>query len=216
MPPIDPPKQYIEAFRALARMPDNDFEVLSELIADNVNRSAGRIIEKQAKEHLGIDSADELIPAMRSIVSFNEFQPTSLAELISNIAESDSLALGDEDRARFTSRLTALVVDGPIQKLQKGHQLALDYRDVVVGTRIVTDVRPVFGEDIDYGPHAALISHILRIDSQQENQIESYFFVMEEQDLYTLQHAVERALVKAAALKTWVTSNNVQYIEMGG
>ncbi|WP_420437344.1 hypothetical protein [Candidatus Poriferisodalis sp.] len=216
MPPIEPPEQYIEAFRALARMPDNDFEVLSELIADNVNRSAERIIAKQAKERLGMNSADDLIPAMRSMVSFSELQATSLADIISDIAESDSLDLDNEDRATFTTRLGALVVDGPIQRLQKGHQLALDYRDVILGTRIVTDIRPVFGEDIDDGPHAALISHILRIDSQQENQSESYFFAMEEQDLYILQHAVGRALAKAAALKTWMASNKVQRIEMGG
>jgi hypothetical protein len=67
--------------------------------------------------------------------------------------------------------------------------------------RIVTDIRPVFGEDAAQGPSAAVIVQLLNLTYFAEDGSHSITIALDEQDLDNLGRALERAQNKYRALK---------------
>ncbi len=83
----------------------------------------------------------------------------------------------------------------------KAHNLLIERSKLILSTRIITDIRPVFKEEkIDY-PNYCLITHNLKIDySKGRKNLKKTFYALDHQDLVQLQKQIERALKKEAEM----------------
>jgi hypothetical protein len=74
-----------------------------------------------------------------------------------------------------------------------------------VGSRIVSDIRPIFGDDAAEVPSAVVIAHRLEVeyvDPAGHNR--TLQFALDHEDLATLRSTVERAQTKASVMESLV------------
>jgi hypothetical protein len=109
----------------------------------------------------------------------------------------------DEDHIEGTaSRVAELFRTPSVFAITKLLSLQREVDRVVLGLRIVTDVRPAFGgsaeQSDDPGDMVGMVvTHTLRIDFAQDAETKSLFFGVDSEDLEELQTQVERAQQKA-------------------
>lgn len=215
MPPIDPPPEHAAALREIASLTDEQFNELLIAIEANQSRSGINKLVDIIHQQFSADVANDLLPAVRSMLAYAEANLLDLTEFIAQVSDSSEMALSDQQKDTFRRRLADLIVNGPLQILHKSLVLALEQDRVLYDTKITTDIRPIFGEQLDSGPRSALILHSLRITFKQDESDKVEYFAMEEADLVLLNYAVERALAKSSALRQWLASTDVKHIEPG-
>ena len=215
MPPVDPPPEHAAALRAVATLTVGQFEELVNTIEANQSRSGIKNVIDVIGQQFSAEVASDVLPAIRSMLAYAEANQLDLVEFIAQVSESSVVALSSQQKKIFKDRLVSLIVDGPLQILHKSLVLALEQDRVLYDTKITTDVRPVFGEQLDLGPRSALILHSLRVTYRQNDFEKVEYYAMEEADLILLNYAVQRALAKSSALRQWLASTDVDHIELG-
>jgi len=90
----------------------------------------------------------------------------------------------------------------PLFYFQKATNLLRERSKLILKTRIISDIRPVFKEETIDSPNYCLITHNLRIQYSKEfNTKKKVFFALDHQDLINFQKQIERALEKEEELK---------------
>jgi hypothetical protein len=81
--------------------------------------------------------------------------------------------------------------------------------------KIVTDIRPVFDDEVQARPRGAVIVETLQIQTwTREANIELIFVSMDEQDLTQLREIIDRALFKTKTLRTLLDEQSLPYFEL--
>lgn len=128
--------------------------------------------------------------------------------------ESQAKDSGDSDiLARLGERVFRLLQAPTIRLIAKASQLRGDFGQLLMEAKIVTDLRPVFGEDISTGPEAMFITSTLQIEYASGSAVNEMHFAMDREDLVKLQQVVERAIKKADSLHTLLGEFRVREIE---
>lgn len=95
-----------------------------------------------------------------------------------------------------------LTTDTPFFYFQKATNLLRERSKLILKTRIISDLRPIFKEETIDSPNYCLITHNLRIQYSMEfNKRRKVFFALDHQDLINFQKQIERALEKEEELK---------------
>lgn len=92
----------------------------------------------------------------------------------------------------------------------KALSLITDHDKTFVGSRIFTDVRPVFDGDVDEPMLASLLIHTLKLTIREDGKPRSIYLVADSADLMELRKTIDRALEKAAALSTRINVSGGQ------
>jgi hypothetical protein len=98
----------------------------------------------------------------------------------------------------------------------KAEDVLTDHEHVFVAVRILTDIRPVFPDDVADPPEAAVIVNMLRIDHWTDREHRSIYIALDEEDLARLQEATQRAVTKTETLKKFLSSAGLAYVEQEG
>jgi hypothetical protein len=102
---------------------------------------------------------------------------------------------------RFRKRVQEFLSIGGITLSAKTDLLRYEHERSVHGLRILTDVRPVFGNNVEEAPEATVITHTLKLAYHRGGRLEEAFFGMDESDLQNLKEAVARAELKAKSIR---------------
>ena len=79
--------------------------------------------------------------------------------------------------------------------------------------RILTDIRPVFADDVDAAPSAAVIVHTLKVAYHEGEEIKDIYIALDSKDLHELRNLIDRADKKAEALRNVITNAKMQYLD---
>jgi len=130
-------------------------------------------------------------------------------DFISEITNSFIEQIGSESYKDIDDKIQSmkqffkdlLTADTPFFYFEKATKLLLERSKLVESTRIITDIRPVFKEEIIESPDYCLITHNLRIlyNKNIRNEKKAYF-ALDHQDLIQLKLQIERALKKEEEL----------------
>jgi hypothetical protein len=102
----------------------------------------------------------------------------------------------------FQRRIEKLLADDRVLGLSaKAISVATDNPRHVRGFRVLTDARPIFGEDAATGPLAFAIIHTLQIQYYEGNKFSDWFVSLDVDDLENLRDTALRALAKERSLK---------------
>jgi hypothetical protein len=82
-------------------------------------------------------------------------------------------------------------------------------------SRVISDVRPVFSDEIGEQPDAAVVVHTLKIAYHQSDSedVKEFFVSLDSQDLEKLQDLIDRAREKEESLKSMVKKSGVPYLD---
>lgn len=135
-------------------------------------------------------------------------------ELAEDVARSPDLGLDEDRREQFAEHLRELLRLEPVVLAARAHDVATDSERVFHEARVLTDLRPIFGQDASAGAKAATILATLRIKAHEDTGgLKSYYFALDHADLLDLQAVIRRALAKMAAMKRVAERMQLPYWE---
>lgn len=162
------------------------------------------------------DIIETLVSLNRVWASWNLEMP-ELAEIVSDAAVKDEeLKLPVEGRGAFEERLALLLGIDSLEATSKALDVLLEHEHTLHSVRIMTDVRPVFGPNVEEPPIGTMIVHLLKLSYHDESEeVKELYVALDTRDTERLRAELERADQKAESLKRMLGPTGVPYIEAG-
>lgn len=210
---------------------ENGFLILSKLSSKQVlevsqainSAPMGTLPEDfsgQFKDKLKLtqEDAEELFNSIFSTINFisskKEVSVEDFASDISYSFENDLDATAKDAKKLFENLLPLLKSEGKVLHTVKAFDLLLDNERVYDKSRVISDVRLVFDDEISEKVLGAVVVHQLRITySRSESETDNEFYVsMDVNDLNELKESIERALKKDRVISTNKFTKDLSFI----
>lgn len=130
------------------------------------------------------------------------------------ISESEHLNIPDEGRESFGVALSQMIATPVLQTSAKAVSILNRQERLFYDARIMSDIRPVFGDDPTERPAGAVLVHTLSIEHHINGEVETFNVAMDRKDLADLKETIDRALAKAATLSDVVESAGLALFEL--
>jgi hypothetical protein len=218
LPSLKIPSQYRYGVARIGHLSDASFtDFFAALKKSSEASTAAKLAAKIFAGTRSINR-DDLRQIVGSVAEMQSIQSTAHVDtetFVSDIwdaLESDSpeYCEGLDDKT-FKKRVTQLLSETPIYlPAAKVAEVRSEVERLFCGARILTDVRPAFREDATKRP-AMTIMHGLEIRFHDDMGRHREFYVnLDDDDLATLKHAIERAMLKKETLTKLLQEANFE------
>lgn len=112
----------------------------------------------------------------------------------------------------FEERLNRLLGARSFEIAAKAFDILTDHEHVYVDARILTDLRPVFGHNIEHPPAAAVVVHNLKLKFLDGSQQKEFFLALDFEDVNSLIGILQRAQKKDGALRKLLAQLKLPHI----
>lgn len=162
LPPMRVPQRHRAGFCSLHDLSDAGFSaVLKALsVADAAHHTGARqlaLAVQGAVPDLGEQVATAMVDAVLSVQTGRMIHEDSLTEFAQALAASDDLALPPEASERLSSRIVAMAQAPVVAITAKARDVTTEHDRLFHSARVLTDIRPVFGDNPDQPPFGAVI-----------------------------------------------------------
>ncbi|MCL5097631.1 MAG: hypothetical protein M1608_08905 [Candidatus Omnitrophica bacterium] len=125
----------------------------------------------------------------------------------------ESLKTVSEHREKFLHRLLILLsFEKSLGVTSKTFDVMTERERILCESRILTDIRPVFGKPSDR-PTAAIIVHNLKIIYHQDGEHHEFYVALDGEDIRTLKGVLERAEKKEQSLQSLMGETGVSCLK---
>ena len=210
------PAAHQPALRLIADLPDDANARLQQALeGDGALVSTANVVERLRKNvpELEAVGAETFISMLFSLIAFHTAHSWSFDKVAQTLTESRQLNIDEERKPVFHSRLLAILGVKPLIALAKAVDVAGEQSHIFHTTRIVTDIRPVFGDDPSAGPLGAVMVHTLVLEHYDvDGGIKSFYIGLSDPDLKLLREAVDRAASKSESLRILLDRAGLQEV----
>jgi hypothetical protein len=219
------PKQIFTGFTIIATMPEEAFNEFTSAL----NNIPPKILQHRVVDLSVVKTNtlspedtkainDALAPLYRSMRG-GDVEPSQYAKDIADSIKEESRddaawVQSEEQLARFKERLIQLLTTPSLQLIAKAHDVLLEHSQTFSSARIISDIRPVFGSDVDKQPVAAVIVHMLNLQFYQDGKSREFIVALDTKDIQDLLDVCERAKKKTDRLRAVIASTDMTYIEV--
>ncbi len=127
--------------------------------------------------------------------------------------EFEEVDFSEEEKVRLVSRLTELLeIEKSVGITSKASDVLTEHEHLFCGVRILTDIRPIFQDDLSSAPSEAVIIHTLKIAYHQDREHKEFYVAMDAGDIQKLKSAIERAELKDNSAKAMLDKADVLYL----
>jgi hypothetical protein len=165
--------------------------------------------------------AKDILDAVVSVYHVRAYSEVELDEFVDDVCESmesserKDFSSEKGDIQQFRVRIREFLGLDEVDRAAKSNVLRYEQERTVHRVRILTDARPIFGDDATETPKAAVIIHTLKIGYHHNDDVEEVFFSLDESDLEELGKAVQRAALKATSLRSMLATAKVKVFNLG-
>lgn len=205
LPDIRVPDYHKAGLLTIRDLTDDEFGALANALKQ-ADPAEGTLVDElvhrvtEAVSRLSPRSARGMVRALLSVESARTVHGNTLAGFANSIATSETLDLSPEEAASLATRIELLTEIPAVAVTAKAMSIADEHDRVFHSARILTDIRPVFGDDATQPPVGAVVTQVLRIDAFRHGQLEDYYVALDSQGLSELQAVVRRAVEKNESL----------------
>ncbi len=201
---ITPRPEQISTLEHLAKL---DREKLASAVAfigsaRPIPLTPGELLQAIARAKIADEDVERIAEQAVSLHGLMHSSGVEAGEIIAALR----MAVADSDKSpqwwddQFSSLLTRLISMPGVRAVSKAASLAYEHMHLFRSARLVTDVRPVFDDDVD-DIDGAIISHNLRLEYFGRGGANSLSVTLDTPDLLQLFNQCERALRKANLTK---------------
>lgn len=202
-----------------------DAETISLLVEElemiRVGATTDELIETLInKQIISIPDIDlkSVIEAVFSIYGLiNRENEENIESIISNLVESFIENKEDKekfDKNKLESNLLQLIrKDSRLELTHKTFDLLSEYDKIYTESRIITDIRLIFNDDLRKSEQAAIVIHQLKVVYHESGDVKNLFFALDSNDLEELKKHIERAIEKEKFIKN-DTYKNMSFISL--
>lgn len=155
------------------------------------------------------DGFRQLGEALRALYAVRVSNDVPLDEFVEDVMAAmdaeDEWRIPADKQNIFRENLHSLLGAELFALRSKVGDLRYEDERIFCCARIITDLRPVFGSNVDEGPKAMVVVHSLKLGfHKSEAEYEEIYISLDAEDLETLKSVVQRASSKAKTLKSVV------------
>lgn len=171
---------------------------------------------------LNKDDVGNIITALLSLHVGWTYSKTEKREFIERVCEAllatnkDDLRPDGGNWEPFKERLNRLLrFEQLLGITSKAYRVMSEHPHVYrnIGTRVLTDVRPVFPNNLEEPLSAAVIVHTLKIAYREGSTHKEFFVAMDNNDVHELRELLDRADKKAAKLREVLLAAQLAYLD---
>lgn len=197
------------ALAKLGLLPDEDFKILLEFLSapkrDLVSdRFAEDLVSKLPAytEEDAQELGGTLTSLYVTLASSNKGGEELAADAVAAIRASsdEDLRRSVKDPGKLGERLQTLLKISALENAAKAFELVNDHQNIFLDCRVITDIRPVFGHNVEEAPVGAVIVHHLKIVHLEGRERKYYYVALDGSDLQELIEALGRAQKKDRSL----------------
>lgn len=201
MPSIRIPPPHKGPLVLIATMGSARFDSLKSCLRHRDGDLSRQSVVKQIETATNITKADRLVDALAGAWAFANRAGHTYEQAAGIIAGSDVLKLSDNETSALAYRLSILFQSPVLSLLAHAISLAEEEEYSYCTLRILSDLRPMFSQDEDTEPVAALVRHTMKFSVHVEGRIESIVISVDDKALGDIRAGVERAMNKAQTLR---------------
>jgi hypothetical protein len=210
------PALHRPALRLVAELSDDALARLQRALgADGTAASSADLVTRLRKEVPELDSvgADIFISMLFSIIGLHTTHSWSFEDLANSLSQSKDLDLEEAPRTVLATRLIEILGIKSLVTVAKAVDVAGEQSHVFHIARIVTDIRPVFGDDPESAPLGAVVVHTLVLEYHDvDGRIKSFYLGLSDTDLRMLDDALARAKSKSNTLRSFLDRAGLEHI----
>lgn len=210
------PKEYKNGFIALSQLDDETFDQLLRLINDasvsfRLRNFASKIETSEKLSSKFIEDIIQSIGNLITVIERNFIPIESAARDIRTV-----LKLKEIDEEKFCKRVQSLIGCNQLYVSSKAINLVTDYENIFYSAKIISDIRPVFGKDVNMTPRAGIIVHILNIHygTGEDSEHKDIYLALDEEDISLLQNVLSRAKEKEESLSILMKKSDMQVLKL--
>lgn len=214
------PENFKPGFDLITELTQEQANIIVSVLNDSVSGTQPIELAKSVTEKIGKSIAD-LTKAFHSIFSLINLKAqveNPLDELVADIVNSYKEMRPEllQDKADSLNKYLTLFLsaDGKVKHTIKSTLLAHEAEKNYIDSRIISDIRIVFDDDISKTDQCAVIVHQLKIAYQNANEIKEIFVTLDLKDLNKLREHINRALEKDKLIRNKTFSPSLTYIEI--
>jgi hypothetical protein len=190
-------------------------EEIPEQIASKLNLWNGEEARRAVKGILGLSAfraqsgqkleslTSDLISALQADTGVEETSPEEKTKLI----------LSSAQEPEFRNVLLRLFSIVALDVTAKALGVLTDNQRSFVSGRVLSDIRPIFQDEISAGPMAGVIVHSLKLEYMESNQLQEFFVSLDSKDLQFMLDLIQRAIKKDVAMRALLEKAQVQFLE---
>jgi len=201
------PERYEQGFKNISGFSDSEFSSIKNSLLDGAYNSSLQGLAHKISQITNLDYED-IFQAFISIGSLNPvLENTEIVEEVVNditaLAKSEGIT---KDSGIFRERIDFLIKNDQIFLAAKAYDLARESANIYIDARIVTDLRPIFGINVEEEPHGSIILHTLHLHYQdhKESDHKDLFITLDINDIKTLKDLLIRAEKKESSLQQFL------------
>ena len=223
LPNLRIPERYRPGLSVLANLTVTEFQAL-RASATNAPATFGSYHDLAGWISDGVKSVNsgEITKLVESLASLHRLlsrpgaTPSKLASDVM-AAVSDIQGFKIPEGVDLTARLSALLELGCFNIVAiKAKELQTLCERTLCETRVLTDIRPVFGESGANAPTAMIVIHTLKLGYHDSGtgRHKEFYVAMDASDIAELRKALDRATEKAQSLKPVVDKTGIPLIDL--
>lgn len=211
------PEQHRAPLRELVELEEAAYQELSEALQKATpSISTDELAIAVAPKSLSEDQVQRILAVVMSLSLTREYHSLDTETVVADVASRASDDLGitnpaavDTLRRRLTSFLD---MERPLGVSARALGVLVDHERLFEGSRILTDLRPIFLSGNSDEPVAAVLVHHLKIESHTGDSHREHFFALDARDLRELRKMIDRAIRKEEALISLISGTQITYL----
>jgi hypothetical protein len=210
------PEQYINGLEKLATLDDKVIKNLLQSIETLTPTFDLQKVASFAEDRYGIeaDSAAEIVNFVVSLYFYMRNEDISCDHIVNiigdNLKKDSPIKLPARSISKLKTRLlNFLNVSGFLEVIYQASTLVPENENILTDTRLLTDVRPIFKEEISTGISGSLISHVLRLQYENINGSQEIFLSISSSNIEQLIGELQESLTKELALQKTFEKINI-------
>ncbi len=209
MPALNIPKDDRAGLALLRELPQ---PVLSDLVLAIEKSPASPTVKNMSP-----DDVERIMDTLRTMYTIRAIHEVPLDEFVSDICESllEHGELKAEDEPKYRDRLGKVLDIEALNVAAKALSLQNENERNFCSARILTDARPVFGNNVSAPPAATVITHTMKLSYHEGagGRIHDFYVVFGSSDLADLREVLDRAEKKAKSLRNFFSATNMRFID---
>jgi hypothetical protein len=209
MPQINIPENVFPGFVEIAKLSKEQSKKFSSYLSNmpigiNFNKVFDEINDYLFSQ-LNVKSSRNIVQALISFGKLleSDYIREDLAnELTNSFKESSPIKINEEEVESLKSNLSLIFKNSHRLKLTlKAVKLAYENENIFTESKIISDVRLIFNEDLKDKNRNAIILHRLHLVFKRNKKNEDLFITLDLHDLRELKEDIERAITKEEIIK---------------
>ena len=157
-----------------------------------------------------LDKLVDLLFSLYHVKEFSELNKNSfVSELLETVRDRSEPKISDEEFPAIRQRFNDLMSIKALESLSKTVALQREEERLYCDAKIISDIRPVFGDDVKQKPVSAAITHTLKIGYHENEEHKEFFIVLDGVDLDGLEKVIKRAKDKAETLTQVLSDSRI-------